>query len=169
MASLFKIYLTTSSLSLALIVFAIKNNKYLYYDFASYFAYCLGALLFARVGLFLTQFLSNDSIEQGSIESIEPANDSFLPSYLGYFFVALSINDVEVFCWVFGLIFIFIFYSKISYFNPIFFILGYNFYYLVNNNRVKILVITKRELKKPSDVEFETIKRINNYTFINKE
>ena len=113
--------------------------------------------------------LGTDTIDAGSISVIEPANDAFLPSYLGYFFVALSIPNIEVFCYVFGIIYIFIFYSRISYFNPIFFLFGFNFYYIINNKNIKVLLITRNQIKEPKSAAFKKLKRINNYTFIDME
>ena len=117
----------------------------------------------------LINFLGTDTMEAGSISVIEPANDAFLPSYLGYFFVALSIPNIEVFIYVFGIICIFIFYSRISYFNPIFFLDGFNFYYIVNNKNIKVLLITRKQLKEPKSAAFKNLKRINNYTFMDME
>jgi len=93
----------------------------------------------------------------------------FLPSYLGCFFVALSVPNFEVFIVVFGIIAIFIFYSRASYFNPVFFILGYHFFFIEKTSGVKVLIIAKRKLKMVSDISFQNLKRINDYTFIELE
>lgn len=113
--------------------------------------------------------LSDDSIEEDTLTNIEPANDAFLPSYLGYFFVALSVPDIKMFFVIFGIIAIFIYYSRISYFNPIFFIFGFKFFYVINSNNVKVLLITKKELKTTQSASFSHLKRITNYTFIDIE
>lgn len=52
------------------------------------------------LSLLLTNFLSTDSIE-GNVKDIEEANNAYLPSYLGYFFVALSVPDTETIVFVF--------------------------------------------------------------------
>ncbi|WP_121626784.1 hypothetical protein [Poseidonibacter antarcticus] len=132
----------------------------------SYSIYFIVILILSSISIFFIKYLSDDSIEENTITNIEPANDAFLPSYLGYFFVALSVTDIQIFFVVFGIIAIFIFYSRISYFNPMFFLFGFNFYYVTNNNNVKVLLITKRELKNTLDIEFSELKRITNYTFI---
>ena len=132
----------------------------------SYTIYVLVLLLINAFSLWVMKFLGNDSLQAASVVSIESANDAFLPSYLGYFFVALSVNDLQMFLFVFGIISIFIFFSRISYFNPILFLYGYHFYYVVTESGVKILVISKMKLKKREDAEFQSLKRINDYTFI---
>ena len=174
----FKFFLTLNSLLLSLIVFLIKeeiviNSLHPYLSslpkIITYILYFVVIIIFTWLSLQLTNFLSVDTIEAGSISVVEPANDSFLPSYLGYFFVALSVPNIDVFFYVFGIIFIFIFYSRISYFNPIFFLFGFNFYYIMNNKNIKVLLITRRQLKEPKNAVFNNLKRINNYTFIDME
>jgi len=178
MEHIFKFVLTLNSLLLSLMVFLIKegfviNSLYPYLSslpaIISYILYFLVVLILTWLSMQLINFLGTDTIEAGSISVIEPANDAFLPSYLGYFFVALSIPNIEVFIYVFGIICIFIFYSRISYFNPIFFLFGFNFYYIINNKNIKVLLITRKQLKEPKSAEFNNLKRINNYTFMDME
>lgn len=196
MSYIFRFFLIISSLSLSFIIFAINkkmtieslahyfykicsylieknvatefivNNLYELLNIVSYCIYFIVILVLSGLSIFFIKYLSDDSIEENSLSNIEPANDAFLPSYLGYFFVALSVPDIQVFFVVFGIIAIFIFYSRISYFNPIFFLFSFNFYYVTNINNVKVLLITKRQLKKTQDIEFTELKRITNYTFI---
>ena len=46
----------------------------------------------AKIAIFLTRFLQNDNLV-GKFKEINDTNSSYLASYLGYFFVALSINN----------------------------------------------------------------------------
>jgi hypothetical protein len=172
---LFKLFLTLNSLALSLLVFLIKeevtiNSVHSYLSIlpaiVSYIFYFEIVLVLTWASMHLTKSLETDTIDKTSISVIEPANDAFLPSYLGYFFVALSAPNIEVFLYVFGIICVFIYHSRISYFNPIFFLDGFNFYYIMNNKSTKILLITRKQLKEPQNVEFDNLKRINNYTFM---
>ena len=63
-------------------------------------------------------------------------------------------------------LFVFTFLSQTLYFNPLFLIFRYHFYYLTTTNEIKIFVITRRILKAPKETEFEKLKRINDFTFI---
>lgn len=184
---IFKLWLTLSSLLLSLSVYLVKSDllldktaKYIKTEnlkciienlpaWVSYVSYFLIAIILTLIAVFLVRFLSSEQISKGSITSVETANDAFLPSYLGYFFVALSVNEVGTFIYVFSMIFIFIYTSKISFFNPVFLLFGYKFFYLTDNSGIKTVVITKKELKAPQEVEFINLKRINNYTFISTE
>ncbi|CDU06701.1 hypothetical protein BCV44_04615 [Vibrio cyclitrophicus] len=187
MSNIFKFWLTMCSLVLTLTVYLVKENilvnsiaKYIPWEnlssfveflpkFVSFLCYFLVVILFTWIGLLLTRFLGDENIPSTDVKSIEPANDTFLPSYLGYFFVALSISDFDTFIYVFGLIFIFVFFSKISYFNPIFLLFKLKFFYVTNGSGTKIVLITRKDLKEPNDVVFDQLKRINNYTFISRE
>ena len=187
MSIMYKLWLTLSSLLLIMMVYLIKENTLLNQlspfvtnevtkqcleslpKYVSCVVYFLFVVYCTALSMLLARCLSNDQIAAGSITTVETANDAFLPSYLGYFFVALSVPDPDTFVYLFGMIFIFIFFSKISYLNPIFLIFGYKFFYLTDTSGLKIVVITKKELKVPNDVEFTALKRINNYTFITSE
>jgi hypothetical protein len=174
----FKLFLTLNSVLLSLVIFLVKensNNSHIIPilsklpHFVSYIFYLLVVLLFTYLSISFSKYLGTDTLDGDSISVIEPANDAFLPSYLGYFFVALSVPNLETFSVVFGVICIFIFYSRISYFNPMFFLFKFNFYYVVNNKNIKVLLITRKQLKDSKNSTFSTLKRINNYTFIDME
>ena len=178
MEHIFKFCLTLNSLLLSLMVFLIKEGAVINSlhsclsnlpKIITYILYFGIILILTWLSMQLINFLDTDTIDAGSISVIEPANDAFLPSYLGYFFVALSVPNIEVFLYVFGTICIFIFYSRISYFNPIFFLFGFNFYYITNNKNIKVLLITRKQLKEPKSAAFNNLKRINNYTFMDME
>lgn len=199
MPYLFRLFLIINSLSLSFLVFAIHkqitldwlqpifynivtllvekdiltsfigNNFYSLLNVQSYIFYFTCIVLSSTLSIYLIRFLGDDTIGEHTLTNIEPANDAFLPSYLGYFFVALSVSNIDMFFVVFGIVAIFIYFSRISYFNPMFFIFGYKFFYVVNSDNVKVLLITKRELKTTENAKFDYLKRITNYTFIDKE
>lgn len=110
--------------------------------------------------------LPKDNLQNSSIKEIELANNNFLPTHLGYFFVSLEINDVQTLVVIFMIIYVFTFLSQTLYFNPIFLLFGYHFYFIKTSGNIKIFVITRRYLKVPGNDGFENLKRINNYTFI---
>ena len=124
-------------------------------------------ILYSWGCLWLSRFLSEEIIS-GGITDVEPANNSYLPSYLGYFFVALSISDGHTLLWIFIMIFMFTFNSQTLYFNPIFLVFNYKFYYITVESGMKLFVITKRNIKTTKNLSFPSLKRINNYTFIER-
>lgn len=176
----FRLFLTFNATSLILVVFLVKeevtvNNLNPYLEglpsFVSYIIYFLVPVIFTFLSVLLAKGLGDDSIEKeentnSPITAIEQANNAYLPSYLGYFFVALSVPFYDTLIFVFAILFIFTFLSQTLYFNPFFLFFGFHFYYLTTENNIKIFLITKRILKDPKDLEFPELKRINDFTFI---
>ena len=173
---IYRLFLTLSATSLLLIVFAVKerfkfNIKIFECEISVYPAFT-GLLLFlipltlTRIVLFLSSSLGHDTFEQGSITEIQYANNSFLPSYLGYFFVALSIGDKNTLLFVYAVLFIFTYKSQALYFNPIFLIFGCNFYNVKDKSGKTLFLITKEEIKVGSTYSCAKAYRINNFTYI---
>ena len=170
---IYKLLLTLNSTSLIIVVFLIKEQRYFcslesYPRCISYLIYLLIPIVLSGISICMTKFLSTDSIE-GEIDSVEHANNMFIPTYLGYFFVALSVPSFETLVIIFLIIFIFTYYSQTSYFNPLFLIFGYNFYYIITrSDKMKVFLITKQLPKSSSELILDSLKRINNFTYINK-
>jgi hypothetical protein len=130
--------------------------------------YLLIPILSTGVSIFLSNKLGRDEFKAGEVVSIEHANNSFLPSYLGYFFVALSIGNWETLWFVYGVLFVFTFLSQALYFNPLFLLFGYEFYNITTKNGTVIFLISRQRYKKPGEIQMEVAYRINNYTFIER-
>ncbi|GEL12345.1 hypothetical protein SAMN05192550_3284 [Flavobacterium glycines] len=174
---IYRLLLTFNATSLILVIFLIKEETTLNSlheklnslpNYVSYLIYFFVPIVLTYISLYISKFLGNSNISKGSIIEVENANNAFLPSYLGYFFVALSVNNSETLIFVFAILFVFTFLSQTLYFNPLFLIFGYHFYNISTNNKAKLFVITKNEINKVDDIEFTQLKRINNFTFIDK-
>src|SRR5690606_24959412 len=125
--------------SLLVIVFLVQKSYTLSYffpsvsaltnlsQFVSYILYVCAPIILTGLSIKLSSHLGKDEFRQGEVEEISHANNSFLPSYLGYFFVALSIPDWDVLIVVYGMLFIFTFKSQALYFNPLFLLYGFDF------------------------------------------
>ncbi len=171
MRILYQLFLAFNSTWLIVVVFLIKENYRfnLLDDISIYYSW----ILFVLVPIILTALsflvalkLPKDSLQNSSVKEIELANNNFLPTYLGYFFVSLGVENVPTLVFVFGIIYVFTCLSQTLYFNPIFLLFGYHFYFIKTSGNVKIFLITRRQLKTPGNDEFEKLRRINNYTFI---
>ena len=107
MNTAFRVLLTFNATSLLVIIFAVQKGYSLGYFFGgfacfdwiaalpnavSYLLYFLIPVLSTGLSIWLSKYLGKDDFKAGEVASIEHANNSFLPSYLGYFFVALSIG-----------------------------------------------------------------------------
>ena len=178
---LFRFLLTFNATSLLVIIFLVQKSYTLSYffkdcislvllpNYISYLAYLLIPVLLTGLSIKLSSRLGKDCFAEGSIVSIEHANNSFLPSYLGYFFVALSVNNWETLFFVYGILFIFTFLSQALYFNPLFLVFRFEFYNITTRNGAAIFLISRKHYKKPDDVILNKVYRINNYTYIEKD
>lgn len=170
MNSLIRLFFTFSSVSFFLIVYLVQSKINPLacllgeYKWVTYLIYLSLPFLSTFISILLSKLLAKSSIRK--INSIEPCNNDFLANYLAFFFVALSIKDTITFFAVFGMILLFAFYSQVSYFNPVFLVFGFNFYYVHTNENVKIMLISKKKLKDPQSFEPISAGRINDYTFM---
>lgn len=178
MTLIFRIFLAFNATSLLIVVY-LFNTKTTFLEhwhdwlnisitypnlsnFIPYLLYCITPILLTYGSTFLFSFLSKDSFKVGDIKDIALANNIFLPSYLGYFFVALSINNIETFWIIYPMVFLFTLLSQAHYFNPFFLLFGYDFYSIETQAGSHLLLISKKNYKKPSDVSIDTAYRINN-------
>lgn len=181
MLLLYRLLLTFSSTSLFIAIYLIKSNvtfdfgKVFNPELISYVGYVIGVIILNLLSLFMIRYLENSSLQSQTkdknlIKEIEIANHTFLPTYLGYFFVALSISDLDwiVFGFIYSIVFVFTFFSQTNYFNPMFILMGYQFYYVTTANNIKIFLITKKLMKNPTAYKFNNLKRINDFTFIDR-
>jgi hypothetical protein len=179
---LFRLFLTFNATSLILVVYLVKNQKSINFlhpffenlpHLVSYAIYFCIPVFLTFLSLLLSEKLIDESLEAengvSAIKEIEQANNAYLPSYLGYFFVALSELHCDTLIFVFAILFLFTFLSQTLYFNPLFLIFRFHFYYLTTKTNIKIFLITRKELKDPSKLNFPQLKRINDFTFIDKE
>lgn len=174
MTIIYRLFLTFNATSLVISIYLIKEElfpKYFYYEYiySQYLIYALYIgfpLILSYLSVFISKLLPEDEILASTIKIAEPATNSFLPSYLGYFFVALSIPNINSLFFIYLLIFIFTFLSQTHYFNPSFLIFGYNFYYLTTENNVKISLITKEIIMKTDEIYFNKVRIINDHTYI---
>lgn len=180
----FRFLLTCNATSLLVIIFLVQKGYTLSHFFGdtvwlgwtlmlpnavSYLFYLLIPILSTGFSIWISKYLGRDAFKAGEVSSIEHANNSFLPSYLGYFFVALSIGNWETLWFVYGVLFVFTFLSQALYFNPLFLLFGYEFYNITTNNGTAIFLISRERYKNPEDIQIPMAYRINNYTFIERE
>lgn len=122
-------------------------------------------VILSLLSIGLLTLLGSDTIKQ--CKDLQLADHEFLPVYLGYFFVALSINDCSTLFCVYGIVFLFTFLSQTQYFNPIFLMFGYHFYHITTEQGTKVfLILHGRVLRNTNEVTFDNLKRINDTTYI---
>ncbi len=166
----FKVLISASTSGYIIVVFLIKEKIKLsfipsQYEFLSYVIYLLVPAFIIVICIFISRFLPDSAIECG-VKEVELADNSFLPNYLGYFFVALSVADAATLVYVYGIIFLFTFLSQTSYFNPLFLLFRFHFYLVTANDGIKIYLLTRKNMKNVDDLDFDNINCINDFIFI---
>lgn len=177
MLFLFKVLLALSSTSLFVVIYVIKTKVHIFDSIIlTYLVYFITVIGLAYLALLSTNYLGRGSLasqmrnKKNTLEEIELANHSFLPTYLGYFFIALSIpnNEWEIFFALYAIMFIFVYLSQNSYFNPLFLLFGYQFYYVKTSSDIKLFLISKKLMKDHKIYKFNNLRQINDFTFIDK-
>lgn len=127
------------------------------------------------LGLVMLQWFKiqpKDSITY-DIQKLSPVNNEYLPIYLGYIFVALSIPnpcdgeiDVISLLVVYIMICLFVTGSKSLSFNPIFIIYGYGYYKIRTKSNIEVFIISKRKFNKHAEhINFPQLKKVNDFVY----
>lgn len=194
------IVLTIISLSLAILIFLISHEKIWIKELKSFgienllyssffkkfdpnilktvfpFLIYLGFLLFLILITWLIiqiikRYFNKIYFSKNQLVEFEQANDFYLPIYLGYSFVAISLPTIKSFILFFLIMILILARTRFFYFNPLFLVLGYKFYFILDSDKVKFLLITKKDLKNPDDIfqqmnQTVALTRLNNHTYI---
>lgn len=169
MKILFRILLTISATSWMLIVYFIKEKITIfsipYWLF--HIALVIFVLLLSGITLYFSRCFSNESLNV--CEKISLADNEFLPVYLGYFFVSLSISNCYTMVSLYILVFIFTYLSQTQYFNPVYLLFGYHYYHVCTANGTMVFIIRRgKVIRNKEDIEFKNLSRLNDTTFIER-
>ncbi len=129
---------------------------------------CALIILFIGIGVtygILKYYLSNSERDNVKISSIRPAEPTYIPLYISYFIITLGITKYSAFSIITLLLIIFIFKTKVFYFNVLAYIFGYHFYEVVSEDGVSLMLILKEKDIKKAEYYNDLI-RLNNFSFI---
>ena len=167
---LFRFLLTVNATSWMLVIYATKEKWTLYNIPAWFFSITilLVPVLLSLVSIKISKYLSSDSLN--GCEEFGLADNEFLPVYLGYFFLSVSISDNMTMGILYIIVFIFTYLSQTQYFNPIFLLFGYHYYHILTPQGTRIFVIAKGAvIRNKENISFHNLRRINNTTYIEGE
>lgn len=168
MKKIYNFLLALASTSPMVLIFSVNAQIAILPTMRQYLSYLLVlscVILINALGILSFRFLSKDSIE-GQLNDLELANSNFLPSYLGYFFVAVSITRTYTFLLVYSLTVLLVMLSQSMYYNPLLLILRYNFYHATDENGTRLFLITKKKIRTIQAEGFAKLRRINDVTYI---
>lgn len=162
----YKMFLAFNATSWVIVVYVIKKECTLFSLPIWLFDLFLLAIpiLLSYASVCISNFLSKDTLECCS--DVEEASQSFLPIYLGYFFIGLGIEKAQHLLFIYMIILTFTYMSQTQYYNPMLILLGFRFYHVTTSKKIKIFLITKDKIRNAEGLAFSNLRRINDTTFI---
>lgn len=168
---IFRLLLTMNATSWMLFIYAVKDREWTICSKISNNITCFILLLMpvvlSIISIFISGFLSSDNIKE--CEEFNLADNEYLPTYLGYFFLSLSIPDRRTLLVLYLIVSLFTFLSQTQYFNPIFLLFGYHYYHILTKRGTRVFVISRSKVIRNKDnISFEHLRRINDTTYIER-
>ena len=172
-----------ASTSLLPTIYFIKSEVEIFYTQCKWVNIVLDLVLLLGVPMALSvlsllwmKTQGKDSIKTG-VSEITPVNHEYLPVYLGYIFVSLSMPNMQdgsvqwmTLTIVYFLICLFVTCSKTLCFNPIFIVFGYGYYQVTTSNGVKVFVLTRKTIRKGGDNPiFPHLRKVNELVYIDTD
>ena len=166
---LYRLLLTLNATSWMVVVYGIKS-AWSFFGVPSWIFACILLLIpvaLSGLSLIVAKGLGTDSLTACQESSL--ADNEFVPTYLGYFFVSLSVVDCYTMAAVYFLVFVFTYLSQTQYFNPIYLLFGYHYYHVLTPKGTRVFVIKKgKVIRSKEDIDFQNLRRINDTTFIER-
>ncbi len=174
---IYKILFTFVSLSLLIVIYLINSGTEIGKLIGLHLSFDMPAIvsygIYIIVGLFLTwlctcpfSYLETIDFKKENIKVIESADSTFVPMYLAYVFVGVSIQSGISLIICYLLIAVICFFAQNYYFNPLFYVLGYRYYFITNSSDKKLLIMTRKHVYLGQEIDFPNLKRINDYTYV---
>lgn len=170
MSFLYKILLTFNATSWMIIIYAIKENWTILDMPSVLFGVVLLVIpvMLSFVSILIAHYLGKDELRK--CEECGLADNDFLPTYLGYFFLSVGITENRTMIVVYVIVFVFTFLSQTQYFNPIYLLFGYHYYHILTPQGTRVFVIARgKVIRKKDDATFENLRRINDTTYIERK
>ena len=163
----YKAVLTVNATSWMLVVYGIKSQVE-FYDLSVLeigITLLFIPIILSLIAIKLAEWLEDDSLS--GCHECSLADNEFLPVYLGYFFVSLSVPDNITMCFLYGIVFVFTWFSQTQYFNPLYLLLGYHYYHVLTKGGPRIFVIIRGNvIRNRKAVSFDHLKRLNDTTYL---
>ncbi len=164
---IYRILLTVSSTSWMAVIFGIKEILLLPDPFHVKFLVGAVTVLIATAAAVLILLRRSGQEEMKDLSDCVLADQEFLPVYLGYCFVALSVDRFSVFTAVFLIVSVFVYLTQSCYFNLTLLFLGYHFYHGSTSLGTKLFLIVKGKIiRNVQGIEITGLRRINNITYL---
>ncbi|WP_104732807.1 hypothetical protein [Helicobacter salomonis] len=160
------------------IIFCLHNATFTLLELAFVLLGGLVCALLSRLYICFVEKHIAPSDEMRAVEMVEVAEPKYIPVYIAYFVIAVSLENWFMFAVVFIIIYLLILKGKFSYFNPYLLFFGYHFYEVAIDPsqitsdshmyaKYKVFLISKRKLK--IEKQYPKLIRLNDFVFLDKE
>lgn len=140
---------------------------------ANWYSYVFYLLIVLAINLFMSlnfnKLPNKVEIKECNISRIYPASENFIPTFFAYIFLGLSISNFSTLLIVFFGLTIICYFGDMYLYNPIFYLIGYRYYYVERTDGSKVLVLTRKYLLKGNVCDFFDIREVNDHTYIDME
>lgn len=130
----------------------------------------IGTLIMGITPIIMSMRRASEDFEKAELLELE--DNSFVPSYLGYFFISINADNYLTMISFYIIILLFMYFAGVEYFNPIFLLLHYHIYKVQSDNGVQFILILKYKqgvVRKSAALNNLKLHRINNLTYIGKK
>lgn len=167
MGYLYRLVLTLNATSWMVVIYGVSKQ----WSVAKLPIWVTGILLMlipiilSLFSLIIAKGLGNDSLN--NCHECSLADNEFIPTYLGYFFVSLSAADNVTMIFMYAIVCAFTWLSQTQYFNPLYLLFGYHYYHVLTEQGTRIFIIVPGlVIRNKKDMSFEYLKRINDTTYL---
>lgn len=167
MSYIYRFILTLNATSWMIVIYGISKQ----WTIKNFSVWITGILLLfvpvllSFLSIMVARWLGNDSLK--GCQECSLADNEFIPTYLGYFFVSMSTTDDITMIFLYVIVFIFTWLSQTQYVNPLYLLFGYHYYHVLTEHGTRIFVIVPGSVIRNKDgMAFESLKRINDTTYI---
>ncbi|KGH95227.1 hypothetical protein [Oenococcus oeni] len=147
-----------------IVVSYISNSPF------KFFILIIGTLIMVITPVIMSTRRANEDFKRAELLELE--DNSFVPSYSGYFFISINAGNYLTMISFYITILLFMYFAGVEYFNPIFLLLQYHIYKVQSDNGVQFILILKCKqgvVRKSSSLNNLKLHRINNLTYIGKK
>lgn len=164
---MFRFLLALNATSWMIVIYGIKEEWAFTWtsSFVTGILLLLIPIILSLISLAILLLGETDSIY--GLSECTLADNEFLPVYLGYFFVSLSISNLNTLIFIFLFVLAFTFLNHTLYFNPIFLLFKFHFYRARTEEGTEVFLISRRKvIRNPKEADLSNLKRVNDMTYI---
>lgn len=131
-------------------------------------------ILLSWMFVWVAKIICPDDSLRLPVQKVSSANKEYLPVYLSYFFVSLSISGSSQEGLAYGVLLVFVLiiwvFTSLTttyYFNPLLLLMGYKFYNVTSNNGIELFILSRKIIRKNEmNITFPKLKKLTETVYL---